>query len=214
MKLPLLNAMNFAIIFGILSYLNIITNNIILTIAATLLIGFIVSLFFELLFFKKQKSQTIVQEKISDFSKKRVNGSSLTTNKKISKKPLIITSILVLLITISALYLTGHIPLNIVGQTIKEETIQEEVIEDVFDINDIINLSISEIYSVVLDKYAGRCEKESLMRIYNERAEAYTYEEVWVGTGHACNNNQDCYDTFNLFEINFTEDKVQCNLEN
>ena len=107
LKIPLLNAINFAIIFGILSYLGTeLFGPLYLNIIIWLAIGFLVGLIIEFIF----------------PSVELVGGNHRKLPDKVSTKLILIPSILlILLIAVSAFYISGYEPFSFTGQTVKEE---------------------------------------------------------------------------------------------
>lgn len=180
-KLPLLNAINFAIIFGVITHFAnevspssnlLFISNPFLNALIWLIIGGIIGF-----------AVSIIPSPKNGPMKRRHHMPDKVSTKLV----LIPTILLILLIAVSAVYMAGHSPFEFAGHTTAEET--EEVIEEVEE--EIIE---EEVEDVDYDRdFRGVCEeKTGIEKIWVEAAGDYTHEVTWEETEFGCNIKRDC----------------------
>lgn len=189
-KIPLVNAINFAIFFGILTYhLNnlgespIFVSSMWANTLIWLVIGFGLGVIINLMFKKHPEGDH--KHKMPD---------------KVSSKLIIIPSVLlVILIAVFALFFAGYNPFTAEGQSVKETEETNETTEEV-------EPEEPEI------EYDGRCEERSHERVYVEEAGDYTSMEKWKKLKYKCNTQGDCINAI-LDDDEFYEDEsdIRCN---
>jgi hypothetical protein len=185
-KIPTLNAINFAVIFGIITHLTngLFGSNLWLNILVWLVIGFIIGLIINLIFDTRHPNNARRPRSIPE---------------KVSTKMIVIPSILLfVLIVVSSLYMAGLSPFKSEGQiTAETEEVVEEIVEE------------PEI------EYAGRCEQKELNQecqiIDGDRLCAHV--EDWDRLKYKCDTVDDCIDQMFEDDKDFDEDDIVCNLE-
>ena len=201
LKLPLITAINFAIIFGMLHYylnqLTEITNivftdniflNIILWAATGYLVGFLISL---LPSPKKENRHRHLPQKVS------------------TKLILIPSVLLILLLGVSVLYFAGFGPFEIAGQT-TVDTNEEEVIEEITqnETEEIVEETVEE------EDWEGVCEENGgTEKVYNEDAGAYAHVTKWDELDYGCNIKRDCIQQMDANDEKFDTDEIRCNTD-
>jgi hypothetical protein len=193
-KLPVINAINFAIIFGVLTHFanQVSPTSNLLFISNTLLnaliwmviggvIGFLVN------FVPSHKREPTYKKHIP--------------SKVSTKLVLIPTILLVLLIAVSAVYMSGHSPFELAGHTTAEDTEEVEVTEEIEEVVEEVVEEIDYDHS-----YEGVCEeKTGVEKVYIEAAGDFTHVITWGETEFGCNIKRDC-----LQQMDIEEDDVRC----
>jgi hypothetical protein len=199
LKVPIFNAVNFAVIFGVITHLinqieqkaaievtHIFVSNIYLNTAIWLVTGFIVGLIIELTLTKHKDPKHIPE--------------------KVSTKLIIIPSVLLfLLIVISVVFMAGLSPFELEGHstaetlntTIETNEPEEDTQESPPEEND----------------YDGVCKKlEGYEKVYVEAADAYVDEPILTELDYGCNIKRDCTDQLTNNGEDFDPDKIRCQL--
>jgi len=198
-RLPILNAINFGIIFGILTYylnqipteINILfLSNPYLNGLVWLGIGFLVAWVTLILFTK-------------------TNPHNMP--KQVSTKLVVIPTILLaVLIVLSVFFLAGINPFKIEGHSTAETLITEETNESE---NSTVEQEIEE--SPEIDsKYSGRCEERTgYEKVYVPEAGDYTHEPIWEKLDYGCNIKRDCLEQLQSVGKTYEDTgDVRCNV--
>jgi hypothetical protein len=203
LKIPLIIAINFAVIFGMLHYylnqLTEITNivftdnitlNIIIWAAVGYLIGFLISLL---------------------PSTKKEDKHRHHLPQKVSTKLILIPSVLlILLLGVSVLYFAGFGPFEIAGHT-TGETEEEIVVEENTTTEEVIEETIEE--SVEEIDWEGVCEeKGETVEVTHPEGGKYDVVE-WDELDYGCNIKRDCIQQMDSNDEKFDTDEIRCNIE-
>lgn len=202
LKVPIFNAVNFAIVFGVITHLinqistkaaiditPLFVSNIYLNTAIWLVIGFIVGLIIELTL-TKHKDQKHIPEKVST-------------------KLIVIPSVLLfLLIVISVVFMAGLSPFELEGHSTADT--EDDTINTTTETN---TTEPEEDTTGEESNYEGMCEeKTGSERVYNEAADAYVHQTTWEEIDYGCNIKRDCADQLTRADEIFDADNIRCTL--
>lgn len=189
--IPLMNTLNFVAIFLILYFVGTVTST---TLIIGIVTGLIIGLIIELVFHHSTKPK----------HKRRIPS-------KVSTKLIILPSALLLvMIIVGGLYLSGHSPFELAGQTTKDEIIEEQVEEEIDEIVEEIPEEPPE------PEYTGHCEEKELEKACKtiEGQNLCAHEEVWTRIGYKCNTIEDCINKLDDDSgISYDPEDIRCNLE-
>ncbi len=206
LKVPIFNAVNFAVVFGVITYLvnqinqkaaievaPLFVSNIYLNTAIWLIIGFIIGLIIELTLTRHKDPKHMPE--------------------KVSTKLIVIPSVLLfVLIVISVVFLAGLSPFELEGHSTANT--EEDTINDTINTTTETNTTdIEEDTTQEENNYEGICEeKTGSERVYNEAADAYVHENTWEEIGYGCNIKRDCTDQLTRSDESFDSDDIRCTL--
>lgn len=198
-KLPLLNAINFAIIFGVLTHFanQVYPDSNLLFISSPILnaliwlvigavIGFLVSM--------------VPSHKSDPMNRKHM------PNKVSTKLVLIPTILLIILIAVSAVYMSGYSPFELAGHTTAEETEEIDVVEEVEEMVE------EEVEAIVYDRdFEGVCEeKTGVEKVYVEEAGDFTHVITWEELDYGCNIKRDCIQQAAADGEDIADEDIRC----
>jgi nitrogen fixation/metabolism regulation signal transduction histidine kinase len=200
LKVPIFNAVNFAVVFGVITHLinqiaektateitPLFVSNIYLNTTIWLIIGFIIGLVIELTLTRHKDTKHMPE--------------------KVSTKLIVIPSVLLfVLIVISVVFLAGLSPFELEGHSTADT--EEDTINTTTETN---TTDAGEDTTQEESNYDGMCEeKTGSERVFNEAADAYVHENTWEEVDYGCNIKRDCTDQLTRDGESFDSDDIRC----